>query len=131
MGKSKYRLKLYMDKEYFLQNRQIIADLSVTFWSIKKYANKLIAENKLEDKSRPLISNITKFENILKSLNIEIIDYTNQKYNEGMNVNIIDTKRTDVQTDMISETIEPSVIINGELVKKASVIKEISRSKNE
>ena len=63
MGKSKYRLKLYMDKEYFLQNRQIITDLAVTFWSIKKYANKLVTENKLGDKSRPLISNITKFHN--------------------------------------------------------------------
>ena len=57
--------------------------------------------------------------------------YTNQKYNEGMNLDVIDTVKTDTEFDKIKETIEPSIVINGVLVKRARVIKEISRSENE
>lgn len=112
-------------------NQQKLIDLAMIFWSIKKYSNKLITENNLEEKSRPLKSNIAKFETLLNSLNIQVIDYTNQKYNEGMNIDIIDTIKTDTTEAIIKETIEPSIIINDFLIKRARVIKEISRSENE
>lgn len=119
-----------MDLSNTLENWQKQIDLALIFWSIKKYSNKLISENGLEDKSRPLKSNIAKFENLLASLNIKIVDYTNQKYNEGMNIDIIDTVKTDTSVDIIRETIEPSIIIEGNLVKKARVIKEINGGEN-
>ena len=106
-------------------------ELALISWSLKKYSYKLINENSLNDKSRPLKSNLAKLEQFLNSLNISIIDYTNQKYNEGMNLDVIDTVKTDTEFDKIKETIEPSIVINGVLVKRARVIKEISRSENE
>ena len=114
-----------------LGNQQNLIELALAFWSIKKYSNKLISENKLEEKSRPLRSNLSKFESLLNSLNVKIIDYTNQKYNEGMNVDIIDTVKSDTSESFIKETIEPSITINDILVKRARVIKEINRSNNE
>ena len=48
-----------------------------------------------------------------------------------MNLDVIDTVKTDTGFDKIKETIEPSIVINGVLVKRARVIEEISRSENE
>ena len=98
---------------------------------MQKYSNKLIIENDLVDKSRPLKSNLSKLESFLNDFGVQIIDYTNQKYNDGMNVDIIDTIKTDISEPSIKETIEPSITINGILVKRARVIKEINRSQNE
>ena len=116
-------------RDSFSTQKQI--DLALIVWSLKKYSNKLINENSLEEKSRPLKSNLAKLEQFLNSLNISIIDYTDQKYNEGMNLDVIDTIKTDTEFDKIKETIEPSIVINGVLVKKARVIKEICRGENE
>ena len=113
----------------FTTQKQV--ELALIAWSLKKYSYKLINENSLDDKSRPLKSNLAKLEQFLNSLNISIIDYTNQKYNEGMNLDVIDTVKTDTEFNKIKETIEPSIVINGVLVKRARIIKEISRSENE
>ena len=118
-----------VESDSFSTQKQI--DLALIVWSLKKYSNKLINENSLEEKSRPLKSNLAKLEQFLNSLNISIIDYTDQKYNEGMNLDVIDTIKTDTEFDKIKETIEPSIVINGVLVKKARVIKEICRGENE
>ncbi|MBQ9246689.1 hypothetical protein IJ182_10530 [bacterium] len=122
---------LNVDSGSILNEQQKLVDLALIYWSLKKYSNKLINENNLEEKSRPLKSNLTKFENLLNSFNVKIIDYTDQKYNEGMNVDIIDTIKSDVAIPLIKETIEPSITINDILVKRARVIKEINRSENE
>ncbi len=122
---------LSIDSDSMISSQQNLIDIALTFWSIKKYSSKLISENNLEEKSRPLKSNLAKFENLLNSINVKIFDYTNQKYNEGMNVDIIDTVKSDTPVSFIKETIEPSIIINDILVKRARVIKEINRSQDE
>ena len=114
-----------------LLTQQKLINLAQITWSIQKYSNKLIEDNDLVDKSRPLKSNLSKLEAFLNDYGVQIIDYTNQKYNDGMNVDIIDTVKTDTSVPLIKETIEPSITINGILVKKARVIKEINRSDNE
>ena len=119
------------DENDIIFTQQKLINLAQITWSIQKYSNKLIVENDLTDKSRPLKSNLSKLESFLNDFGVQIIDYTNQKYNDGMNVDIIDTVKTDISEPSIKETIEPSITINGTLVKKARVIKEINRSDNE
>ena len=114
-----------------LFTQQKLINLAQIAWSIQKYSNKLIVENNLTNKSRPLESNLAKLEAFLNDCGVQIIDYTNQKYNDGMYVDIIDAIKTDTSTPLIKETIEPSITINGVLVKKARVIKEINRNENE
>ena len=106
-------------------------NLALIVHSLKKYSKKLIDENNLVDKSRPLNTSLNKLDEFIRLLGIETFDYTGQKYNEGMNVIIVDTVKTDTTVDIIRETIEPTVIIDGNLVKKARVIKEINGGNNE
>ena len=47
-----------------------------------------------------------------------------------MNIDIINTVKSDIKYPIIKETIEPSIIYNGELISKAKVIKEINGDEN-
>lgn len=116
------------DKTLTLENQ---INLALIVHSLKKYSQKLVDENNLSDKSRPINTSLSKLEEFIRSLGIETFDYTGQKYNEGMNVIIVDTVKTDTAVDIIRETIEPAVIIDGNLVKKARVVKEINGGNNE
>lgn len=114
-----------------LMDTQQMVDLILAISNLRKHTDKLLVEHNLEDKSRPFKSNFSKIENIFKFLGFETIDYTNQKYNEGMNVEIVSTIKSDVNISVIKETIEPSIIYKGELLRKAKIIKEIKGDKNE
>ncbi len=107
-------------------------DLASTIWSLKKNINKIIEENSLEDKKRQIDSSFNKLDTILKLQNIEVKDYTNEKFNEGMNIDIIETiKNPSIRGAYIKETISPTIIHNGIIIKKARVIKEMSEDLNE
>lgn len=114
-----------------MPNTQQFIDLILAIYNLKKHTNKLIAENNIEDKCRPIKSNFLKIENIFNFFGFETIDYTNQKYNEGMNVEVVSTIKSDINDPIIKETIEPSIIYNGELLRKAKIIKEIKGGENE
>lgn len=103
-------------------SNSILIEVAYSIWAIKKYFTKLINENDLSKKSRQLNSQINRLENTLKTLNIEIEDYTGRKYNESMNVTPVDFERIDIETPIIKETIEPTILINNEIHKKARVI---------
>ena len=109
---------------------QQFKDLIIALFILKKHINKIALESNLESKFRPVTSAISKIENILKIFGFEIVDYTGQKYNDGMNIDIINTVKSDIKYPIIKETIEPSIIYNGELISKAKVIKEINGDEN-
>ena len=68
-----------------------IKELALIAFFAKKYTRKLLAENALQNKARPLQSTLSRLENFLKDLGVELIDYEGAKFNDGMNVEIIDT----------------------------------------
>ena len=66
-------------------------DLASTIWQLRKNINKVIEENSLDNKKRQIDSYFNKLDTILKLQKIEIKDYTNEKFNEGMNIDVIET----------------------------------------
>lgn len=101
-----------------------LIDLAQQIWKI---------ETKLKDidisdtKSRAIKSAFSKIYSIFNLYSLEIKDYTGEKYNEGMNVEIRTTvKEEGIKTPYIKETISPMITIDKNIVKKAEVIKAIS-----
>lgn len=94
---------------------------------MKKYTHKLLDENALQDKARALLSQISKLENFLQSLEISILDLSGAKFIEGMNVEVLDTIKSDIKEPIIKENIEPSIVFKGEIIHKARIIKEIPK----
>jgi len=102
-----------------------IIDFASSVWSIQNKFEKINTEESLLGKTRAIASNINKILNILEIKGIEIIDFTNKKYNEGLNVDILSyEKNSEILEPYIKETIVPSVIFKGNIIQKAKVIVE-------
>ncbi len=54
---------------------------------------------------------------------IEIVDHTNQKFNEGINLDILAVeKSSDILESIIKETKEPTILHKNQVVHKGKVI---------
>jgi hypothetical protein len=99
-----------------------VVELAVEIWRIQ---NRLIkASLNLEDvQKRGLESSVQKLRKYLDSFQIEIIDHTDQKYNEGLSVDVLSFENDPTATvPMIKETVEPTIICQGNVVKKGKVV---------
>lgn len=133
-NRRKYEEYLLFSKDFTMENERYpqLADMATTLWTLKKHLNKLLRENNLENKSRAISSNLNKLETILNSCGYEITSYDiGQKYNDGMNVDILDVIKSDTPFSIIKDIIEPTILYNGQIIKKAKIIKEVNGEKDE
>lgn len=101
-----------------------LVDLAVEVWRIQNRIHKSSSDLK-DIHKRGLESSIKKLLNFLEKSNIEIVDHTNRKYNEGLNVNVLsyeEDDRVDFDFDFIKETIEPTIMHKGSVFRKGKVI---------
>jgi Holliday junction resolvasome RuvABC ATP-dependent DNA helicase subunit len=99
-----------------------IVELAVEVWRINNRIMKA-GSDLSEIQKRGLESSLKKFIKFLDSYDIKIVDHTAEKYNEGMNVDVVSfVKDQNVKTALIKETIEPSIICKGYVIKKGKVI---------
>lgn len=99
-----------------------IVELAVEIWRIQ---NRLIkASSNLDDaQKRGLESSIQKLRKYLDNFRIEIIDHTDQKYNEGLSVDVLSFENdSGVKEPIIKETVEPTIICQGNVVRKGKVV---------
>lgn len=121
--------KFEIDKEPILAEKQEdfvnveqLSEVVLASWNLKKH----ILNQDLGAKLRPIQSNLNKLDHLFKELGFETIDYGyGTKYNEGMNVDVLDTIKSNVDFPIIKETIQPTIIFKDEIIKKAKIIKEI------
>ena len=53
----------------------------------------------------------------------EIVDYKNQKYNDGLNLDIVGVEKDPSITEsIIKEIKEPTIMLKGQVVHKAKII---------
>jgi hypothetical protein len=65
---------------------------------------------------------------LMKEKKIEVIDHTGQEYFPTMNINVLGFEKTaTAQKPSITETIEPTIYFNGEMVKTGKVIVTINQ----
>ncbi len=99
-----------------------VVDLAIEVWRINSRIAKV--GNSLTDmQKRGIESSLQKFSKFLGRYSIEIIDHTGEKYNEGMSVDVLSFEKDEsMKTPIIRETIEPSIICKGHVVKRGKVI---------
>lgn len=98
-----------------------LVELATEIWRIQ---NRLIKANpNLEDiQKRGLESSVQKLYKYLDRFNIKIVDHTNQKYNEGLSVDVLSFENDpSVSIPIIKETVEPTIVCEGKVVKKGKV----------
>jgi len=99
-----------------------MVELAIEVWRIEKRAIK--ASSRLSDNQKKSFDNsIRKFKRYLEEYDIEIIDYTNQRYNEGLNLDVLSVEKDEsVLEPIVRETVEPTIMCKGQVVRKAKII---------
>ncbi len=97
-------------------------DLAVEAWRLENKFNKI--EQQLPEAAiKPFKHSLEKFRKFFAKHDIDIVDFTGQKFNDGLNIDVLNTEKDPSITEpYIKETFEPSIMVRGILVKKAKVI---------
>jgi hypothetical protein len=100
----------------------LLIQLSIDNWRLAKKIKEV--ERKLSNKEKQTLNfSMERIEKQLGKFDIEIKDYTNERYYEGLNLDVISIeKNKSIKEAIIKDTTEPAVIVKGQLVKKAKVI---------
>lgn len=104
-----------------VQTKDLI-ELAVDIWRIEQRLNKVMTFIPAEQKV--LFENsIQKLKKYLNKNDVEIIDHTNQTFNEGRNLDIISVEKgSDTSKSIIKQTVEPTIMCKNQVVHKGKVI---------
>ncbi len=101
---------------------QSLVELAVEVWRLEKRLQKS-SESLSEDQNKAFDNSLAKLLRYLEKNDISLTDYTDKKYNEGMNLDILSIEKDpDIPHSIIKETHEPAVLHKGQLIKKAKVV---------
>ena len=104
------------------ENVKGLIALSIEIWKISKRINSVAPELK-DNQISALNSSIQKLQKYLDRNDIEIIDHEGQKYNDGINLDVLSVEKDlSLKYPIIKETVEPSIIYKGNIVHKAKII---------
>jgi len=104
-----------------VQTKDLI-ELAVDIWRMEQRLNKVISF--IPENQKALFENsIQKLKRYLNKNDIEIIDHTNQTFNEGRNLDIIAVEKDfDISESIIKQTVEPTIMCKSQVVHKGKVI---------
>lgn len=99
-----------------------LVELATEVWRIEKRLAK-VADILPENQRKGLENSVHKFKRYISNYDIEIVDYTNQKFNDGLNLDVLSVEKDQsVTTPTVKETVEPTILVKGQVVKKAKII---------
>jgi len=99
-----------------------LIELATEVWRIEQRLAK-VADILPENQRKGLENSVHKFKRYISNYDIEIVDYTNQKFNDGLNLDVLSIEKDqNVTTPIVKETVEPTILVKGQVVKKAKII---------
>lgn len=101
------------------QENKDLASLAIEIWRLEKKITKIGLSG---DNVQSIDNSISKIKIYLTKNKIEVTDFTGSSYNDGLNVDVLSISDEKRDKPFISDTIEPMVKFNGNIVKRAKVI---------
>src|SRR3989344_4871338 len=99
-----------------------LIELSIEIWRLENRINKIFT-NISESQKESVTNSIQKIKRYLEKNDIEILDHTNKKFNEDINLEILAVEKDPSITEpMIKETKEPTIMYRGHVVRKGKVV---------
>lgn len=99
-----------------------LVDLAVEVWRIEQRIAK-VTDILPENQKKGLENSLSKLKRYVSNYDIEVVEYTNQKFNEGLNLDILSVEKDPtIEFSVVKETVEPTVLVKGQVVKKAKII---------
>lgn len=100
-------------------NTDDFIQFAIEIWRLEQSVFKM-DEAFSENQKKKFINSVEKMKRYLEKYDITIIDYTGQKFNDGLNLDILSGKINN--ESVIQETIEPTIMYRGQVIKKAKII---------
>ncbi len=99
-----------------------LVDLAVEIWRMDQRI--LESSSSLtENHSKGLNNSIERLKRYIEKYDIEIVDYTNQKFNDGWNLEILSVEKDpSIPHPIVKKTIEPTIICKGQVARRAKII---------
>lgn len=114
----------FKDQKIKVINPAHLGNLALDIWRLRNRLSKL--NDRLDQESlKPVFYYIESCERNLVELGIETKDdYTNELYKSSMNVDVVTYESIEMDGDeaRVKETLEPAILIHGELYLKAKVV---------
>jgi molecular chaperone GrpE (heat shock protein) len=99
-----------------------LVDLAVEIWRMDQRLVKSMSALP-DNQQKGLQISIEKLKRYVGKYDIEILDYTNQKFNDGLNLDILSVEKDpSLPSPIVKETIEPTILVKGQVVRKAKII---------
>jgi len=112
-------------KPHFVElssDAQSMVELATEVWRMERRFEKL-GEDVSENHRRGLESSLQRMKRYLEKNDVETRDYTGQKYNDGMNVDVLLVEKDESVGDpLVKETVEPAILHKGQIIRKAKII---------
>ena len=119
---NEFRFSLQPKTLQLAQGVTDLVDLAVEVWRISSRMEKVSSEIQ-EVQRKGIESSLQKLKRYLERYDMEVIDYTGQKYNEGLNLDVLSVEKDpSVIVPTVKETVEPTVLCKGQVVRKAKII---------
>ena len=99
-----------------------LVEHAIELWRLENRLNKIL--ECMPENQREIFNNsIKKLKRYLGKNDIEIVDYTNQKFNEGRNLEILAVEQDEkISEPIIKETKEPTILFKNQVIRKGKVI---------
>ena len=99
-----------------------LAEHAIELWKLELRINKILEI--IPENQREIFTNsIKKLRRYLEKNDIEIIDHTNQKFNEGKNLDVLAVEQDEkISESIIKETKEPTILFKGQVIRKGKVV---------
>jgi len=99
-----------------------LVDLAVEVWRMEQRVVKS-ASSLPENQLKGLENSIQKLKRYLEKYDIQIVDYKDTKYNDGLNLDILAVEKDpSLPEPRVKETVEPTIMCKGQVVRKAKII---------
>lgn len=99
-----------------------LVEFAIELWRMERRLNKAMS-NLPEDQKEMLNNSMQKMKRYLDRNDIEILDHTNQKYDEGQNLEILAVENDpNAKEPTIKETKEPTILYKGQVIHIGKVI---------
>ena len=104
-----------------IQTKDLV-EHAIELWKLENRIYKIL--DTLPEEQKEIFTNsIKKMMRYLEKNDIEIVDYTNQKFNDGRNLDIIAVEQDEkISEPIIKETKEPTILFKGQVIRKGKVI---------
>ncbi|MCE9585706.1 hypothetical protein K8R04_00070 [Candidatus Uhrbacteria bacterium] len=99
-----------------------LIELATEIWRMEQRLAK-VADTLPENHKKGLENSVHKLKRYIANYDVEIVDYTNQKFNDGLNLDVLSVEKDPaIMVPTVKETVEPTILVKGQVVKKAKII---------